>query len=247
MNDKPIADPLGSPSPWTPRQFRLIDVFALVTLAAILCAMAAPFVRTMAEGNLTRLVVVVLLQALAAAASIAFLAAGRRALLAKSGRRIGVGYSGSMRWRHGPVFASILRMLLFGGWQLVFAVVFVFLPSRHTSGQPEPAGATLTYVLVQLELGGFAGYALLCYLWRVYPKSIEFFENGIAKGGLQFTPWSKMKVRPSQSSSDQIIIVHTYSNERAATWLWFVQVPESLREWLLAAHAEGPDCHTAVP
>ena len=71
-------------------QFGLIDLFAIVTIAALLSAMAAPIIRGMHPGNRGRLVVLTVIQLLITAGAFAFVAHQRKELLQRSGSKIGV-------------------------------------------------------------------------------------------------------------------------------------------------------------
>lgn len=74
-----------------PRQFRIIDLFALLTLAALVSAMAAPFVRELAPTTRNKLLAVVTCQLVVVAATVVFAAQRRSKLLQQSGQRIGIG------------------------------------------------------------------------------------------------------------------------------------------------------------
>lgn len=89
--------------PRKPQQFSLSDLFAIVTLAALVFAMAAPFLREMQSDHVARLIAVTGVQTAPVAGAIAVAATRRRKLLQMSGRRIGTAYCGEGRWRHWPL------------------------------------------------------------------------------------------------------------------------------------------------
>ena len=213
-----------------PRQFGLIDLFAIVTLAALLSAMATPYLRTMPAENLGRLLVVSSIQLIITAGTIAFAANRRKQLLDKSGQRIGVAYCTELRWRHWPIVKSSILMLFFACAQLCFALTF----ATESIGK-----AVSVYVVYQLQLGGFTGFALARCMWRVYPGSIEFFDNGVALRGTVFFPWSRVDVRPSQLFTGRIVVVLRQAVGSPGGETKVAHVTDSQREQVFAAASKN--------
>ena len=141
-----------------PRQFAVIDVFAVITLTALVCAMAAPLLRRIPAEKLDKLLVIVSLQLVVTAGAVLLAANLRERLLEKSGRRIGLAYCGEGRWRHGPLVKSAIYMFLLASAQLCVWLLFA-------------AGAigdviSTNYLLFELQLGGLLGYTFARYPWR---------------------------------------------------------------------------------
>lgn len=74
------------------------------------------------------------------------------------------------------------------------------------------------------------------FLWRVYPNSIECFENGLALGGTQLIQWDQVELRRSTFFTDRVVVV--VRTDRAAAITRIAQFPRALTDQLLAAH--GP-------
>ena len=168
-----------SVEPGDPRQFGVIDLFAFVTLAALVSAMAAPFLREMQAEKRVRLLVVASFQLVVTTGTIAFAVYQRKKLLEKAGWRIGIAYCGEIRWRHWPAVKSVVYMLLLASAQLCLAMMFA------TEVVELPAPYFLVY---EIQLGCISGMAFARFLWRVYPNSMEFFEQGISLRGMTFFP-----------------------------------------------------------
>jgi hypothetical protein len=210
-----------------PRQFRIIDLFAVLTLAALLAAMAAPFLRAMPPDKLTMLLIVALCQVVVTGGTMIHAAHRRQQLLDRSGERIGIGYCGAVRWRHWPLFKSILSMVFLAAAQFGVALVFAVVLTGET---PVP-----TFLVYQLQLGYVTGRALSRYMWRVYPSAMEFFANGVAVSGTSFVEWERAEVRRSQFFSDRVVVVMRPEVGSIAGGTIIVQVSDTLRDELLVA------------
>jgi hypothetical protein len=86
----------------------------------------------------------------------------------------------------------------------------------------------------QLQLGFFTGYAFVRYLWRVYPNSIEFFDNEISLGGTRFFPWSHVELRASQLFKDRIVVVIRHPGSSIGGDAKMAQVTSALRDRVFA-------------
>jgi hypothetical protein len=138
MNEQPTPNAGQLSTPGGPRQFRIIDLFAVVTLAALLSAMAAPFIRAMTPAGRSQLATGLLLQLLVMAATMVFAAYGRSKLLKKSGQRIGIGYGGAVRWRHWPLLKSIMYTLILVAVQLSLALGYAWQAPDDGKHPPNP-------------------------------------------------------------------------------------------------------------
>jgi hypothetical protein len=215
-----------SSTPGNPRQFRIIDLFALTTLAALVSAMAAPFARAMPREHLTKFLVVAFCQLLVVATAIVLAAHSRNRLLQASGERIGIAYCGALKWAHWPLFKSISYMLLLAAAQLTLAVSFALFPIAET---PTPH-----YIVFQLQLGYFAGLSFTRFLWKVYPNAIEFFDHGLALGGTKLVRWDQVEVRRSQLFTDRVVVVVRPEHGSIAGLTRTAQFPSWLMDKLLA-------------
>ncbi|PHR95700.1 MAG: hypothetical protein COA78_29760 [Blastopirellula sp.] len=201
MPDAPLDSLTGdSPESNNPRKFSLIDLFALVTLAGLLSAMAAPYLRELPAEKHGILLLEIFLQVTMLGVSLAYAVHSRKKVLVQSGKKVGYAFCGQIRWQHWPVIKSCLFMSLIALLQLAFAMFIVLAPSNtiHFSN----------LLIYHIQIGGFVGFAYARYLWRVYPSSIEFFENGIALGGTRFIPWANVTLRNSQFFEDRIAVVY---------------------------------------
>jgi len=219
-------------------QFGLIDLFAIVTLAALLSAMAAPHVREMSSENRVWLLVVAGLQFLVTTVSFALAMFQRKQLQMNSGRKMGIAPCGVIRWRHWPMVKSILLMLLFATVQLLAALMFAQESNRGSS--------MFNFMLMQMQLCSFAGYAFARFLWRSYPGTIEVFDNGIAVGGVMFYPWANVDVRTSHLVADRLVVVLRDSSGSASACTKMAQVSDGLREQIFAVVAAERESNWAV-
>lgn len=210
--DEKIGDPL---------QLRLIDFFAMTTLFALLVALFTPLARQIRTEQRWPLLAVLLGQAILISLVMLIEAKRRRSLLNGSGRRIGIGFAGEMEWRHWPLFLSAMAMMLIAALQVLFAVA--------VSRQPGIALLSPGFFLQQLQLGWLFGVACSRYLWRVFPNSMEFFENGIAERGTTLIPWERISVRDSKFFRDRIVVVIRTTPGALDGDTTVVQVSDSLR------------------
>jgi len=211
-----------------PQQFRLMDLFALMTLVALVSAMAAPLLRGLESDYRNRLFLVLGLQLLFTTGMVSYYAGKRKKLLDKAGLKIGSAFCGQSRWQHWPVVMAFLIVLFRCISLLLFAAVIALLLARNLPGPVTsvldrlPVSHRILHYLHYFSFLDYlfyalfpwsVGYTLSLYRWRAYPNSIEFFEHGIVKKGLSFIPWQHIEVRPSSFFPDKIAIVL-----RASKW-----------------------------
>jgi hypothetical protein len=221
-----LEEDVHSGEPVRTQQFGLIDLFAIVTVAALLSAMLAPFVRELKSEHRNRMVGLAVFQLAIAAGTIAFSVRNRKRLLEKTGRRITVAYCGEVEWRHWPVFVSLAFMLVLAVSQSFLAFAFATNSQR-----------TFGLLIYQFQLGCFTGWTIARCMWRAYPNSIEFFENGIALGATTFFPWTQIDLRPSQFFADRIVVVYRPAVPAFGGNTEMAQVPKSLHPKLFALAA----------
>ena len=104
-----------------------------------------------------------------------------------------------MNWPAWPLVKSIINMLFLSTVQLGFAAAIAFAPSRIM--------IVPMFLMYHVQLAILFGYMVCRYMWRVYPNSLEFFEHGVARSGVEFRPWSQIELRPSQFFPDRIAVV----------------------------------------
>ncbi len=208
-----------------PLQIRLLDLFALMTLVALVSAMAAPFLRGFDSEYRNRLLLVIGLQLLIVVGTIVHYARKRKKLLEQSGPKIGAAFCGQWGWRYWPVTKSLLLILL-----LVFVQIFVAMTTADDLLQ-----YGLLIPLYNIQLSWFMGYAFSLYRWRVYPNSVEFFENGISQKGTSLIRWECVEVRRSSSFSDKMVLVLRMSPDSIVGSTLVAQVSDQLRERIFVA------------
>ena len=179
-------------------QFRLIDVFGMVTVAAVLLATLTPLLRLMnrdlsfdvTAAAMMQVVIQVAVVLIAIATAI-----GRRMQLQKrAGRRFGVAFCGSTKSEYWPRMKSIFVLIGLILIQLVFVAM-------HFWRQ----GASLL-ILHSVQLAFVCGGAVVNFVWKSYPGTIEFFESGIAVKQV-FYPWTDVELLNSTTSSRMRVIV----------------------------------------
>lgn len=214
-------------------QFRLIDLFAIVTLCALVLAMAAPFLRRVPPDEYVTLFAVGCGQLLTVVIVMRWAASKRNKLLRKSGARIGIGYCGEIPWKHWPVARSLLTMLFIAMLQVSFALG-VTAGSRAESLSPG-------MLIYEVQLCALVGLAIPRFVWRVYPNSMEFFENGVSLSGINLVPWKLISVRDSQFFPDRIVVVVRSEDGSMGADTFLVQVAHRLRDAIFSASKASID------
>jgi len=216
-------------------QFRLIDVFGVVTFVAVLLATLTPLLRLIDRENLTLVVtpasaLQVLIHFAVVMLALAYAIYQRKRLEKKAGRRFGVAFCGPTKWEYWPRMKSILTLIGLICLQLVFVVTQFWSQD------------ILMLALLSGQLGLIYGGVVVNFLWRAYPGTVEFFESGIAVRQafhpwtieLQaFHPWTDIELRTSAQSDDRIRLV--VSRKLAA----MPQVSEELESAIRDHHAEA--------
>ena len=216
-----------------PRQFQLIDIFAGITLVALLTAMIAPFLRELDNDVRNRLFVSGLLQLALVIGTFVFATSQRQKLLNKSGRHLGTVFYASIKWRHWPTIKSACLMLLLGAIQIAVASAIAVNPSKSHAMYP-------THIIYQIQLAAIFGYAIARFMWRVYPASLELFENGIARGGVRFDDWKHVELRTSQFFEDRIAVVYKPGGSMGSETL-MAQISPELRDEVFAIAGQASE------
>lgn len=157
------------------QQYTLVDIFAVMTVAASVLAIVAPLLRSMEVERISRLVLPLGIQLVVIAASVAYAITLRYHLLEQTGTRLGVAYFGTSTWRHWPVVRCVLTLVALSAIQIVLGIG---VSSRNTGS---------AYVLQTLQLAFLYGQVVTNFLWRVYPGTVEFFERGVVTRGKTLT------------------------------------------------------------
>ena len=183
----------------TTGQFRLIDVFGVVTFVAVLLATLTPLLRLIDRDNLTLVVtpasaLQVLIHFAVVMLALAYAIYQRKRLEKKAGRRFGVAFCGPTKSEYGPRMKSILTLIGLICLQLVFVVTQFWSQD------------ILMLALLSGQLGLIYGGVVVNFLWRAYPGTVEFFESGIAVRQA-FHPWTDIELRTSTQSDDRIRLV----------------------------------------
>lgn len=248
-----------------PQQFRLMDLFALTTLVALVSAMVAPLLHGLESDYRNLLLRIISFQLLIATGAIVYYAKRRQRALDKSGAKIGAAFCGQFHWRYWPIVRTVFTIFFVISIQTLFAVVMAknLLEYGELNGPISmliddwPFSHRVLHYLHYLafldyffyaQYSFFLGYAFSLYRWRVYPNFIEFFEHGIVRKGTFFMPWERIEVRPSSLFADKIVIVvrtckHPLVGQESSDStgpkvmgsLTMAQVSDELREKVFAA------------
>ena len=98
------ANPIASTaSQIAPTQFRIFDLFTIITLAAFAFAILVPVLQQIRSEHLWIGLGALGIQFASATATFAALAKRRHGMLRQTGERIGVVFSGELPWKHWPV------------------------------------------------------------------------------------------------------------------------------------------------
>ena len=200
------------------QQFTLFDIFAAMTLAAILLAMFVPWIRWMKPDQRMRLLIPMGLQFFMLVGAAALAIHRRRTLVEKGGRRFGIAFFGTAKWSGWLPIKSILLMVLLAVLQIFIAIGMSFTPEHSMVTLIN--SAQLAFVLAHFGVN---------FLWRVYPTTLEFFESGVASSG-QLFPWSDVEVRDSQFFADRIGVMLTPKGANFASFTRMARVSEALRK-----------------
>lgn len=239
------SDPLGEVElkdvDEKPQQFRLIHLMALMSGVAFVCALAAPLYRLMEPGRQTQFVIAMVAQLLIAAGTAVFYSYRRAAVLKLTGKQIGIGYSGKLPGKYGPMILSSFGLLTFAMIQLGIAVVVVTAPAD---------GMHAMYFVQQIQLSFFAGSSLMQIVWGRSPGTTEFFENGAVIGIFYFVPWDHITLRPSQFDENRIVMVNhskQQSSNQVFSFTSTLVVMEPTRSQLLARYGEKAESKRTHP
>ncbi len=235
-----------------PLQFRLLELFGLMTVAALVSAIAAPLLRGLDSEFRNRLLVVIGLQLLCCVWAVVRFAKKRQRLLQESGRRLGAGFCGQLAWKWWPYAKALLVGALVLTVQLSLAVKmttellelgFVNGPLSWYVDRLPVSFRVLEWLhfvwlldlLLYLQISSFAGYAFLRIKWRVFPNTVEFFQHGISRSGTHLTGWDCVDVRPSALFADRISLLVRASPKSIGGTTVVVQVSERLRKQVFRA------------
>jgi hypothetical protein len=234
-----------------PLQFRLLDLFGLMTVVALVAAVAAPVLRSFESEFRNLLFVIAAMQLAIIVTTIVYYAKKRKALCDRSGIRLGVGLSGHASWRYWPVVKSVLTGLIVVAGQVAvafkvahdlaqhgfvngpFSTLLDRLPLSYQTMEIFHNVFWLIDLLYFVQLAWFVGYVFSRTRWRVYSNTIEFFQNGISRKGTDLTSWERIEFRPSTFFSDRIVLVVQASDTIV------VQVSSSLRDRILSVVSGG--------
>ncbi|MCA9187457.1 MAG: hypothetical protein R3E01_04295 [Pirellulaceae bacterium] len=211
--------------PSDPRQFRILELFGWVTIAALVCAMVAPFVRNLSGRQLTTLGASVVFQLAVIVSTLIYLAGRRQEVLRNTGRRMGVGFLGRMRWQHGPLAMSVLGMLVLGVGQLAIAISLAIFDAMKN--QP------LAIPVYQVQFAVYTGSMISRFRWKLYPNAVEFFEHGVVFDGRRLIEPERIDLRASEMYRDRVVLVVRPKPNSVVGDTKVVQIPDELRHWLL--------------
>lgn len=225
--DHRIAVNQADTVPRDPRQFSIVDLIALMTLAALVSALAAPFIRALSPDHRSKLLITTIVQLIVMGATITYNAKTRTQTLRQAGKKLGAGHLGALRWSR---LTCVLGMLFVGSIQLALSFI-VLETSTRSSRVPEN-------LLFNAQLACLSAVAISRYRWGAYPNMVEIFRNGLVFSGTRFVSWTKAEPRPSAYYSDRVTIVFRHAPQSAAGEIKTVQVSDALRDWILQQRTE---------
>lgn len=238
----PLSDANISTAVPEARKLRLIDLFAFLTVAAVILAIAAPYLRGIKSDHLGKWIALTSIQLILAVTVFLFATQKRQQLVKPLGKSFGIAYGGFLRGRNLAPFSSMLQMLAAASFQLCLAWYFTVGPDELSLYR---IGFLLCY---QIQLGFVAGYAAARFMWRVYPSAVEFYPHGIVFHGTSLVPWTQVEVRTNRSSEDKLTLVIRQDPRSPAGETKSVQASTSLQHLIFqtAASAQGssPDSPT---
>ncbi|WP_105350563.1 hypothetical protein [Blastopirellula marina] len=206
---------------------------------AFFCALAAPLMRAIEPGRHLTFLGLFVMQLAITGATVGFYSVRRVQVIRSIGKRIGIGYPGTIPGKHWPKIVSGVTLLAFALFQLTLAVVMtVAIPNE---------AAPIALAPVYGQLAFFTGSTLTQLFWGRSLGATEFFEKGIVRGAFQMIHWEDITVRKSQFMEDRIVImIKPYSivspgmPHLNGNWTTSLQVPDDLRDYLLERYPEGP-------
>ena len=229
----PLSASNASPPVPEPRKLRVIDLFAFVTVAAVILAIAAPYLRGMKPEQAGKLLALTSVQLALAVAVFVYATHKRRQVTQPLGKSFGIAYSGLLRGRNLSQTLSILQMLAAASCQLLLALLFIRSPDDM------PINWFMMYLLYQVQLGLLAGYTVARFTWRVYPNAVEFYDSGVVFNGTLFLPWAQIDVRENRYSSQSLNLVIRQDVHSPAAETKPVQVPADLQPLIFQAAANA--------
>lgn len=207
-------------------QFRLIDVFGLVTFVAVFFATLTPLLRLIDLENLTLMVTPaallhVTIHFAAVTLAIVYAVYRRKRLEKQAGRRFGVAFCLPTKSASSPRMKSMLTLM----GLICFQVGSI---ATHFYRQDI---SILTLHTAQLAL--IYGGVVVNLLLKAYPGTVEFFESGIAVRQT-FHPWTDIQLHKSTQSDDRIRLLI----DRKLAGL--PQVSKELESAIRDHHAKAP-------
>ncbi|GAA4424545.1 hypothetical protein [Bremerella cremea] len=226
-------------------QFGLSHIMGLLTGLAFLFALAAPFLRTYKQNELLIFVAIVTIQTGVMGITVFYFMIRRKSLVQRSGKRIGIGYPGTIPGKHTPALISSLALLMIGLAQLCLAILFTSMPLA--TGIP-------FYLVQQIQLGSFAGAFLMQLSWGRPIGTVEFFENGAVQSSFHMIPWQDVVLRPSAFQEDRVVMVYKVRTQlktidakglphfhgQITKFTSTLQILEPIRSYLLDHYGEKP-------
>jgi len=218
-------------------QFNLSLLFSLITLGAFVAAIITPILRDAENISYGRIAFFLGLQLIGMVTYCLWALKRRKKMLSECGQRLGIGYCGVLRWRHWPFIKSWMSTLFVSLIQFGLALLFSTLPLHP---------GMFMYWIYLIQLGIHSGMVFSNLLWKNYPSSITFYENGILSPMKIYLPWDKVTVRPSRLYPDRmVVVIHPDANGMLGDTK-VVQAPRALRERVQHLAAQCKEVAIAV-
>ncbi len=212
------GDELSKPK-LNPQQFAVMDFFRVLVSVALALTIVMPWIRALPAKVFATMIVVIGGQIAWLTVLLVFLSRRRKRLLEKSGQLLFSGSSSenpSCRWAKaravfGVLFCVVIQLFV------AAALSWVIVTEVFTSWLGRPVSIL---ILINGLLGpSMAVTSSIRFLrWRLYPETVEFYENGIAISD-RFVPWEKLDLRRSTIWHNRVQIVFTQQQSSSMVWV----------------------------
>lgn len=212
-----------------PQQFGLFHLMGLITVLGFAFALLAPLFRALSGHQALYVLIILAIEVAVVGGSYLSSSSRRKALLSKSGRRLGQSNFGKAKTRFSGRMMTALGCLLLASLQLVVSIMLI---------KVSPERFPWEMLISQVQLAFFASNSMMQLRSNRDFGAIEFFENGISLDAFQFIPWTQVIIRPSKLYEHGIKVlilpVHQYFGRTTNT----IFVSDELKQYLLKHHGD---------
>lgn len=210
------------------QQLSLMDLFAVMTLLALVVAPLAPLLRSMGTEQLVRALSMMGLQGTATLAAVYWQALRRKKMVSGAGRRVGVGFVTNVKWKYWPQVKCGLFFLC-----LIFLQILISIPFSNVKGNLLPV--VFSVLIYSGQLGIATAWTVSSWLWKVYPGGVEFYEHGVVRRGTLLVPWDTVELRHSKIYPGRVVAVLPLPIQDTVV----IQVDKRIKEFLTSSGLLG--------